>query len=335
MPDIFRLGIAGLVHDHVWRELRLWAQTGRVEFVAAADRNGPLLERAAREFGVARVFDDPAVMLAECELDVVEVCASNAAGVGIVEAAAQRGVHAVVEKPLAATLQGAQRMLAAAEQAGTLLFVNWPFRWRAATPRAWELLRSGLIGDVFHARIRMAHKGPREFGCSEYFCAWLYDKEQNGGGALVDYCCYGAAAFRHLFGMPQAVQGVAGRLTKTDIAVEDNAAITLIYENRFAVAEASWSQIPACHDAVYLGTTGTLWTAGEQVFFADEHNRRELPVEPLPQGRRTGPEYFLTCLDTGETPGDVCNARICRDAQEILAAGQVAAETGRRVSLPL
>lgn len=336
MPKTHRLGIAGLVHDHVWGELKRWAETGQVEFVAAADPNEPLRERVAKEFSVGRLFDDPLRMLDECELDVLQVCTSNAMGAETVEAAAQRGVHAVVEKPMAATLKQADRMLSAAEQGGTLLFINWPNRWRPWTLQAWNLVRDGAVGHVFDARMRMAHKGPREFGCSEYFCNWLYDASQNGAGALIDYCSYGAAAFRHLFGKPQAVQAIAGRLAKDDISVDDNAQIALIYNRRFAFAEASWSQIPAYHDAVYLGTTGTLWTDNGKIWIAHEDGaKKEIPVEPLPEGKHTGPAYFLSCLETGEEPSDVCSARVCRDAQEILQAGLQAAESGRRIALPL
>lgn len=332
----YRLAVAGLVHDHVWGELAHWQETGRVDFVAAADPNADLRDRVVREFGVEAVFDSTEEMFAQSDVDVVQVCTSNADGVAVVEAAARLGIHAVVEKPLAATLDGANRMLQAAESAGTQLMVNWPFRWRPATVQAWRLVSDGLIGHVFNAQIRMAHKGPREFGCSDHFCNWLYDASQNGAGALIDYCCYGAVALRHLFGMPQHVQGVAGCLTKTDIPVDDNAAITLLYPDRFATTEASWSQIPSYHDALFLGTRATLWTRNGRLFVADEeHGEQEIPVEDLPRGERSGPEYFLKCLDEDREPGDVCSAVVCRDAQEILEAGLRSHETGRRMGLPL
>ncbi|MBW3540271.1 MAG: Gfo/Idh/MocA family oxidoreductase [Planctomycetes bacterium] len=332
----YRVGIAGFVHDHVWGELRKWVETDRVELAAAADPHEPLRERARSEFRVERLFASAEEMFEACELDVVQVCTSNAGAEPVVAAAAKRGLHVVLEKPMAATLAQADRMLAAAEEAGITFLVNWPNRWRPETYAAWKLVSQGAVGHVFHARKRMAHKGPREFGCSPYFCDWLYDREQNGGGALVDYCCYGAVAFRHLFGMPRSVQAVAARLTKTDIDVEDNAAITLIYDNRFAQAEASWSQIPAYHDAVYLGTEGTLWTDRGRLWLAREDGeKQELPVEPLADGYRNGAETLVTCLERREPPPDVCSPRVCRDAQEILAAGQRAAETGRRVELPM
>ncbi|GAB4148367.1 MAG: Gfo/Idh/MocA family oxidoreductase [Planctomycetaceae bacterium] len=332
----FRLGIAGLVHDHVWDELAKWHATGQIEIVAGADANEPLRDRLQKEFGVPHLFSSFEEMLEACPLDAVQVCTSNAEGVSVIEQAAARGIHAVVEKPMAATLRGAERMLSAAKKSGICLFINWPFRWRANVPRAWRLIQDGIIGHVFHARIRMAHKGPREFGCSDYFCDWLYDASRNGAGALVDYCCYGAVALRYLFGMPKAVQAVAGRFTKTDIAVEDNAAITLIYDDRYAVTEASWSQIPSYHDSVFLGTEGTLWTHNGKIILAKEEGmEEEISVKPLPADEQTGPQTFLKCLQTGIAPPDVCSAEISRDAQEILQAGLQAHESGQRVTLPL
>ena len=184
----YRLAVAGLVHDHVWGELTHWRETGRIDIVAAADPNPELRDRIAREFNVGEVFESVDEMFDRAQADVVQICTSNADGVAAVESAAAHGVHAVVEKPLAATLDGAHRMLQVVESAGTRLMVNWPFRWRPATVQAWKLVSDGVVGHVFHSQIRMAHKGPREFGCSDFFCDWLYDASQNGAGALVDYC---------------------------------------------------------------------------------------------------------------------------------------------------
>jgi predicted dehydrogenase len=334
MSSTYRVGVVGLVHDHVWSEIKHWAVIPHVELVAVADAHPPLLERAQSEFGIDQTFDDVGRLFDECELDVVQVCTANSEGADVIEQAAARGIHAVVEKPMAATLEQADRMLAAVENAGTQLMLNWPFRWRANTTQAWRLLQDGAIGHVFNARVRMAHKGPREFGCSDYFCDWLYDASRNGAGAIIDYCSYGAVAFRLLFGMPNAVQGVAARLVKTDMAVDDNAAITLIYDDRFAQAEASWCQISGYHDAVYYGTSGTLWTDEGTIWIAREDGaKEEILVEPLPEGERNGPEYFIGCLDRNETPSDVCAANVGRDAQAILQAGLDSAQSGRRIEL--
>ena len=335
MSQTWQLGVIGLVHDHVWHELAEWRATGRVELTGVSEPRAELRHRAQTEFGVKHGFSDIQEMLDNCRLDIVQVCTSNAESAAAVVAAAERGIHAVVEKPMAATLEQADRMLAASEKHGTQLLVNWPFRWRLPTLRAWELVLAGEIGEIFNAHIRMAHQGPREFGCSEAFCEWLYDPEQNGGGALIDYCSYGAVAFRYLFGMPESVQAVCGNWTKSDSDVEDNAAITLLYPRRHVVTEASWSQIPSYHDSVYYGTEGTLWTDAGQVKVRRTEGAPEvLPVPELDPGLRSGPETLLTCLERDIEPPDVCSPRVARDAQAILEAGLHAATSGTRTQLP-
>ena len=75
---------------------------------------------------------------------------------------------------------------------------------------ALDLAQSGEIGEVWQVRYRAAHQGPKEMGASEYFCDWLYDPNRNGGGALMDYCCYGAVLSRVLLGRPHSVTAVTG-----------------------------------------------------------------------------------------------------------------------------
>src|SRR6185295_16716125 len=87
------------------------------------------------------------------------------------------------------------------------------------------------------------HSGPREYGCSEQFCAWLYDPARNGGGALVDYCGYGSILARALLGRPAAVTAVAAHLRKPDLPAEDNAVVVLRYPRALALLEGSWTQI--------------------------------------------------------------------------------------------
>src|SRR3954468_3027289 len=125
----FRLLIAGMIHDHVWKMLPQFAKIPGLQIVGGADPNRPLRERLRKECGVTALFEKPAELFDRVEADGVLVCDSNAGGVPIVEAAAARGLHALVEKPMAAPAGGARRMLAAARRHKTRLMVNWPIAW--------------------------------------------------------------------------------------------------------------------------------------------------------------------------------------------------------------
>jgi predicted dehydrogenase len=112
----FRVLLAGLVHDHVWRMIPDFAKIPGVKIVGGADPNRPLREKLRKEFGVETLFERPTEMFDHVEADGVLVCDSNAGGVPIVEAAAAHGLHAMVEKPMAHTSDGARRMFNAARK---------------------------------------------------------------------------------------------------------------------------------------------------------------------------------------------------------------------------
>lgn len=333
----FRIGVVGLVHDHVWDVVPGFLSDARAQLVAVCDVNEPLLEKAKGTWGVSTTFTSYFEMYDAVKLDAVLVYTDNASAAEVVEAAAARGIHALVEKPMAATLEQADRMVKAARDAGTTLMVNWPTAWNPPLVLALEMALRGNIGDVFKVRYRASHQGPKEMGCSPYFYEWLYDKRRNGAGALMDYCCYGANYAAHLLGRPNAVTAVAGRFVKEDIALEDNAVILAKYHNGLAICEASWTQHGFGYELMINGSEGSLRSDRVTLQVADVASKqgRDIAVPDLPPDRRNAAAYFLTCLAEQRPAEGVCNPVTARNAQEILEAGILAAETGCTISLPV
>ena len=341
MADRLRVAALGLTHDHVWSNLRELTETPGAELVAVADPEPALLERAKNEFN-CRTYTSYEALLIEHKLDAAYVFADNATGVELAELAASEKLHLLVEKPLAATLAGADRVLAAARRAGVRLMVNWPFAWWAPLQHAIRLAQQGEIGELWEVKYRSAHEGPRELGCSSYFCDWLYDRELNGAGAFMDYCCYGAALARALLGVPSRVVGITGRLVKEDITVDDNGLIVMSYPRAMAITEGSWTQIGhlTAYVSTFYGTRGLLLVEpgpqGRLLKATKEKPDGEpVPVPELAAENRTASGHFVHCLRTGQEFTLLCQDRVGRDAQEILEAGLASAQSGSEVSLPL
>ena len=336
----YRVGCASLVHDHIWGELRGWQALPNVEIVAAGDVNAELRERIQRDYSVPTVYNSWQEMLtAEGDtLDVVQIASENNVHADIVEACAARGLPMILEKPMAATLAQAERMVQSAAKAGVTLLINWPTAWSPSFQELERRILAGDIGRVRYFKFRSAHNGPKEIGCDPRFVEWLYDAEKNGAGALMDYCGYGAVMAARFLGLPEKVTGLRGVLAKDYPLPDDNAIITMQYKHAMAVAEASWTQVTGYiqPNPIAYGSEGAMTIQDGKVHLLRPGKAVEI-IEPaaLEAPYRSGPEYLLHCIETGQKVEGMCSPEISRIAQEILEAGLRASDTGQTQILPL
>jgi predicted dehydrogenase len=343
------VGVLGLSHDHVWGNLAAVQAGEHGRLVAAADPDPRLRARFEALHGGVATHERFEALLERHDLDAVMIFADNRTSAELGVEALARRLPVMIEKPMAADLPGARALLAAGRAHGVPLMVNWPTAWRTALRHGLTLVRDGAVGDPAQLSHRGGHAGPREFGCSPQFCEWLYDPRRNGGGALVDYCGYGAVLCRLVLGRPQAVTAVTPPPRKPGLVAEDRAVAVLSYPRALGLLEASWMQIggePAFAMIVY-GERGTLIVhqprptrEGDrvgpgrvQVVTADDSRFVDPP--PLPADQRDGPTHFLTRVAGGGEVTAFCAADVGADVQEVMAAAQRSAASGRRVELPL
>ncbi|QGJ72034.1 NADH-dependent dehydrogenase [Planctomycetales bacterium 10988] len=340
MAEKLRIAILGLSHDHVWDNLPHLLNHPQAELVAAVDSHAHLREKIRNETDCKTYVSAQDLGTRE-KIDAVWVFGSNAEGAAWAIWALERNLHVMLEKPMAATLQQADRMLMAADRHGLRLMVNWPYVWWSPLQSALQMAFEGKIGRIWQVKYRAAHAGPEELGCSPDFCSWLFDAQKNGGGAMIDYCGYGVNLARTLLGVPSRVTGVAGRFCKENIMVEDNALIAMTYPQGLAIAEASWTQIGdlTSYETMIYGTDGTLIVQPYEdgkVMLATKTSPlgEKVPLTDSPDHMKDPASHFLHCIASGESFYPLCQPRNCRDAQEILDAGRQSAHLGSEVSLP-
>jgi predicted dehydrogenase len=343
------VGVLGLSHDHVWGNLAALHASEHGRLVAAADPDRELRARFEKLYGGVAMHETFDGLLERRGLDAVLVFSDNRGSAELGVRALERRLPVMIEKPMAADLAGARALLHASRTAGVPLMVNWPTAWRPALRHGLTLAADGAVGEPTQLSHRGGHAGPREFGCSPQFCDWLYDPHRNGGGALVDYCGYGAVLCRLLLGMPDAVTAVTPPPRKPDLTAEDRAIAVLSYPRALGLLEASWMQIgaePAFAMIVY-GERGTLivhqprptregervGTGRVQIVTADDSRFVDPP--PLPPDQRDGPTHFLSRVGGSGDITPFCRAEVGTDVQEVIAAAQRSAATGARVALPL
>jgi len=337
MPKKLRVGFASLVHDHVWGELHHWKNHPLVELVAVGEPSERLRNKALAA-GVPKAYDTWEELLDKEQLDIVQAASDNCTAADITEMSMEKGAHVVTEKPMAATFDQANLMVAASQNHQRLLMVNWPNVWEPAFQEWERQILSGAIGRILHLKRRNAHNGPKEIGCDPAFYEWLYDAKRNGAGALMDYCCYGADIAARFLGLPKRVTGIRSVLAKDYPVPDDNAIILMDYGNAFAQVEASWTEItyaPGPYTTAF-GTEAICAIVGKNVVIHRPGKDPEtIEPKPLAAPMRNAPEYFLHCLTTGEEITGFCSSAVSRDAQEILEAGLRSSDTGTHINLPL
>lgn len=337
MQRKLRVGFASLVHDHVWGEVHHWKSHPLVELVAVGEESDRLRTKAL-DAGIPKAYDSWEEMIEKEQPDIVQAASDNATAADITELAMANGAHVVTEKPMSATLDQANRMVAASKKYDRILMVNWPNVWDPAFQEWERQVSSGVIGRILHLKRRNAHNGPKEIGCDPAFWGWLYDEKRNGAGAFMDYCCYGADIAAYFLGLPKTVTGIRSVLAKDYPVPDDNAIILLNYGNAFAQVEASWTEVaygPGPYTTAY-GTEGICAIVGKNVVIHRPGKEPEtIEPKPLEEPMRNAPEYFLHCLTTGEELKGFCSSKVSRDAQEILEAGLRSSNTGRHIDLPI
>ena len=133
-------------------QMQAWQAVPGVRISALCDRDPVRMAETAARFGVTRTHADAEAMMAAEDLDFVDIATTVAAHRPLVLAAARAGLHAICQKPFAATMQDAREMVATMERAGKVLMVHENFRWQSPVRALLEALRDGAVGRPFFGR---------------------------------------------------------------------------------------------------------------------------------------------------------------------------------------
>ncbi len=172
---------------------------------------------------------------------------------------------------------------------------------------------------------------------TEKGATWWY-RAGTGGGALLDYCCYGACQSRWFVGEPAtAAFGLAANLGSAYGTVEDNAAMLVRFPTAMGILEASWTCVDhgVAAGPILYGTTGTIVVDGQapqhSLWIARGRDRANEPVEPepFPGGRDTVAKEMLHHLETGEPVHETLRPEFNLEVTAILDAGIRSARSGQ------
>lgn len=190
---------------------------------AVADLIPARAEALAGRYG-ARAFTDWRAMLA-AGLDIVVVCTPHSQHVAPAEAAAARGIHVLMEKPIATTLADGRRIVVACERHGVCLSISFVHRFRDELQTAHDWITSGVIGQPLVAsEIMNARRGT-------HLGAWVNQRELAGGGVLMYSAIHAVDRLRWLLG--SEITSVVAHTRRFDpgLEVEDGVGALLGFAN--------------------------------------------------------------------------------------------------------
>jgi predicted dehydrogenase len=205
-----KIGVLGFAHGHVGMYCARWRKEPElgIEVAAGWDHDAARLEQAVKGFGVEPCAT-PDALLAGSKVEAVVIGAETSMHADLAVKAAAAGKAVVLQKPMALTLEQADRIVDAVRRAGVPFTLAWQMRADPENIKIRELLAGGTFGKVFMARRR---HGLGMILTNPAFRAMWHLKPEYNRDIWADDAAHPADFIYWLFGMPRSVTAEMGTL---------------------------------------------------------------------------------------------------------------------------
>lgn len=347
--------VAGINFDHLHMGdlLRQVHECPHTEIVGVCHEETERMRDTITKFGIRpdQVFTDPHECMEATRPDIVLLCPSTARHAEYVERIAPYRVHILLEKPFAATLAEADRIIAAMSRTGKQLMVNWPLRWYPCHVTTKRLIDEGRIGEVTEVHYYDGNRGPLRHGADKIEQepgkkseSWFYQAAQ-GGGSLLDYLGYGVTLGTWFHGGRAPVEVMCMVDEPAGLEVDEHSVTVARYATGLSKFETRWGTFsdpwqmqpqPKC-GFVIVGTAGTIasydYEATIRVQTAATPAGEVVPVDKLAAPFGDPISYFVHCLETGRAIDGPLSMETCRIGQQIVDSAILSAREKRVVKL--
>ncbi len=263
-----KIGVVGAGNIARSAHLPAYKQCSNCTPVAICDIDLERAQAAAKDFGIPEVYSSVEEMLANADIDAVDICTWNNAHAPVLIAAANAGKHVICEKPLAMNLSDALLMEKAVKENNIIFFLAVPSRFGYANMYLRDMYDNGELGDVYYAKTSYVRRRGTPSG-------WFTDKKTSGGGPIIDIGVHRIDAAWYLMGTPKPTRVSANVFNKIGdyqtkgisrwqgtpcpdnrFDTEDSGAGVIHFENGATmVFEASWAiNAPDKSETLICGT---------------------------------------------------------------------------------
>ena len=206
MSEQVRLAVVGCGAISHWHLDAIERAGAPVVVTAAVDPVTANVERVAARTGAPMFASLTAV---DCEVDAALIAVPHHLHEPVVMDAFAAGLHVLLEKPLAPTLDACDRILAAAAQHDRVFMVAENAQYWPEVGTARDLIADGLIGDVVTARVATFFPALGEFYGGDR--PWRFDRDAAGGGVVIDTGSHWLRPLRMMLGEADEVVAALGR----------------------------------------------------------------------------------------------------------------------------
>ena len=353
----FRVVGISFDHMHMGDLLRQVHEHPNAEIVGIFDPDRNKMASAIANFSIPedRVFTDFDACMKAARTDMAILCAATAKHASYTERLSAYSAHVFVEKPFAASVADARRMIAAVKPTGKLLAINWPLAWVESHVTAKRLIEEGTIGKLTEVHFYDGNRGPLYHLADKVEvtpeeverqkpASWWY-KRASGGGSLLDYLGYGATLGTWYMN-GEAPTEITCTVDETPGIEVDQHSITVCrypfglskMETRWGTFTDPWAIQPQPHCGfVFVGTGGTIASRDYADHVTVQTRSRPEPtpvtVDRLPPRRRNAIEYVLGCIERGESVAGPLDPGLCLTAQRIVDTAARSAQEKRTLAL--
>jgi glucose-fructose oxidoreductase len=340
---------------HMGDLLRMVAGHPEAEIAGVCDEDPARMRASVENFRIPsdRIFQDLDECLERTRPDLVILCPATARHAEYVERVAPHRVPMLVEKPFAASLAEADRMIAAARRHRVMLAINWPLRWSPSHCTAYRLLNEGRIGELEEAHYYGGNRGPLWHTADKVEVrptaarkrrSWFY-KRKEGGGSLLDYLGYGTTlgTWYQNGRKPIEVTAVVDRPKGLEV---DEHSITIAryarglskFETRWGTFTDPWTHQPQPQCGFILkGTDGTLSCHDYAPIVRMQTRKRpegeDIPVDTLRPPYQNPIQYVIDCLRHERPPSGPLDPKVSRIGQQIVDSAVLSAKLRKTVPL--
>lgn len=293
------IGCGGIAGQHIRGYLAI-PDGARV--TAVADIDGENARKAAEQFDGARVFDDYHALVADGDVDAVDICLPHHLHMDAIVTAARAGKHVLCEKPLCLSLDEADAITSAVRENNVTLMCAHNQLFAGAVQRARELLDEGLLGRIYEVRTVDAFLN-RGIAAN---AGWRSSRALVGGGELIDTGYHPTYTLLYLArSEPSEVTAMVGNYRIHSLDGEDSAQVLVRFtDGSVGNVVTSWAyELPAgAWQFLVIGEYGQMHREGNDLHYTVRGEDAVVETFPAVNGWEAEVKDFAACIREGRRP---------------------------------